>query len=149
MSATCQVHDPRVTSDGEVRGGRESAVGRLLRAAGVQPRARRAELHAIGIREAERRTGVSRQTLSVWLRDLRPGERRQYDARTLDAVSHGLGISRRELGVAAMQDAGQVLLGDDAGQTLHAVTEWLADRTDVEKRQILAWLAQHIAESDS
>lgn len=127
---------------------RESAVGRLLRQAGVEPRARRHERDKLGLREAEQKTGVSRQTLSVWLRPLAPGERRKYDARTLDLVSEGLGISRRALGIAAMQDAGQVLIGSDT-ETLEAIYDYLAQRDPGEQAQILAWLAQRIAERRS
>lgn len=129
-------------------GWRESAVGKLLRAAGVEPRARRDDLEKMTIREAERKTGVSRQTLHTWLRDLAPGERRQYDAKRLDMVAEGLKISRRELGVAAMLDAGQVLAGsgEDAEQTLRQVYDYLSNRTIDEQTQLMAWLAQRIAE---
>lgn len=122
---------------------RESAVGALLRAAGVVPNARRSDLHEIGLREAERKTGVSRQTLSVWLRDLEAGERRKYEAFTLDKVANALGIDRRALGVAAMKDSGQVLSGNDELDDLYS---YLSQRDDAEQRQIMAWLAQRLAE---
>lgn len=126
---------------------RESAVGRLLRDAGVTKYARQREPGLIGIREAERRTGVSRQTLSVWLRDLEGGERRRYDAASLDLVAQGLGINRRALGIAAMQDSGHVLAGGSAH--LENLYEYLAERSDAEKVQILKWLAERIATADA
>jgi hypothetical protein len=88
----------------------ESAVGALLRAAGVSPNARKADLHSIGVREAERMTGVSRQTISVWLRPVDP-EGRVYTKATIDKVAAGLGIDRRQLGIAAVQDSGLLLDG--------------------------------------
>src|SRR5438128_5197471 len=89
---------------------RESAVGALLRAAGLRPHSRKADFDTIGIREAERRTGVSRQTLSMYLKPVGP-EGRRYDPWTLDRVAHGLGVDRRALGVAAMRDNGVMLPG--------------------------------------
>lgn len=120
---------------------RESAVGALLRAAGVVLNARRSELHLVGLREAERRTGVSRQTLSVWMRDLEPNERRKYEAFTLDKVAHGLNIDRRALGVAALKDSGQLLGGSDELDELYS---YLAQRDDAEQRQIMLWLAEQL-----
>lgn len=122
---------------------RESAVGKLMRAAGVSPNARKSDLSEVGLREAERRTGVSRQTLSVWLRDLEPGERRKYEAFTLDKVANGLGIDRRALGVAALKDSGHVLSGSDDLDELYA---YLAQRDDDEQHQIMLWLAERLAE---
>jgi hypothetical protein len=83
---------------------RESAVGALLRAVGVTATHGRAP-GAIGIREAERLTGVSRQTISAWLKPVE-GDGRKYNAGTLDAVASALGINRRRLGVAAAVDMG-------------------------------------------
>lgn len=125
---------------------RESAVGKLLRAAGVQKNARLSDIDKLGIRDAARKTGVSRQTLSNWMRDLEPGERRQYDAMSLDLVASGLSINRRELGIAAMQDSGHVLAG---AAELDELYDYLGQRTDAEKRQILSWLAQSVAGQDA
>lgn len=122
---------------------RESAVGALLRAAGMEPRSRKGDLDTIGLREAERRSGVSRQTFSIWLSDVGP-EGRRYDKTTLDRVATALGIDRRKLGVAAMQDSGVVLPSDAVD-----VYEYLIDRDDKEKRQILAWLATEVARQDA
>lgn len=109
---------------------RDSAVGALLRAAGVTPFARRGDLHAIGVREAERVTGVSRQTISNWLSPLEP-EGRKYNAGTLDAVASGLGINRRRLGIAAAVDMGLLEPGDgcpNCAELREGLTE-LLDRT--------------------
>ncbi len=65
----------------------------------------------IGVREAARLTGVSRQTISVWLGPV-DGEGRNYNAGSLDAVAAGLGINRRRLGVAAAVDMGLLEPGD-------------------------------------
>jgi len=117
----------------------------LLRQAGVAKYVR-AGADQISIREAERRTGVSRQTLSVWMRELEEGERRRYDALSLDLVANGLKIDRRELGIAALKDSGHVVESDDqAGELI----DWLAQRTSDEKRQALAWLLQEVARQDA
>lgn len=81
-------------------GMRESAVGRLLREAGVGP-GRDAE---IGMREAERRTGVSRQTLAAWLAPIDPDNPIRHTKKNLELVARGLGIDRAALGMASMID---------------------------------------------
>lgn len=77
---------------------RESAVGRLLTEAGVGPD------RPIGLREAERRTGVSRQTLAAWLAPVDPTNPIRHTKKNLDLVSRGLDIDRAALGMASMID---------------------------------------------
>lgn len=93
-----------------------SAVSALLREHGVELRSRKGD-RTVGLRDAERMTGVSRQTLSVWMRDV-PAGGRNYDARTLDAVAAGLGINRRQLGLAALRDSGLLQQGVPAADVL-------------------------------
>jgi transcriptional regulator with XRE-family HTH domain len=115
----------------------------MLRERGVTPGARKRDVDSIGLREAERLTGVSRQTISDWLQPMADDERRNYTAKTLDAVAHGLGINRRELGIAAARDAGALLVNTDAG--LLDIYEYLETRNDDENAELLGWLAQRLA----
>jgi len=125
---------------------RPSAVGALLRAAGLQPGSRRSDVDTVGIRDAERKTGVSRQTLSMYLKPVGPQGRR-YDPWTLDRVAHGLGVDRRALGIAAMRDNGVMLAG--TGDDMADLYEYLGNRDESEQVQILAWLAQRVALRDT
>lgn len=103
---------------------RVSAVGDLLRGVGVTNTNGRAA-GAIGLREAERLTGVSRQTFSIWLSPVDEGGR-NYNAGTLDEVATGLGINRRRLGLAAAVDMGLLEPGDGC-PTCAELREGLAD----------------------
>ena len=89
-------------------GPRPSAVGDLLREAGVAPWAGK---DGVGQREAARLCGVSRTTIGNWMAPL-GGEPRNYDPATLDMVAAGLRISRRRLGLAAAVDMGLLEPGD-------------------------------------
>lgn len=85
----------------------ESELGRVLRKYGVG--------QSINMSEAERRTGISRQTIAKWMRPVSPENAIRHTRVTLDAVADGLGIPRGELHHASQVDQGTALVPVDAG----------------------------------
>lgn len=139
-----RVNDDRQRSEHDEQRHDVSAVARLLRQHGVGG--------PIPVREAARRTGVSRTTINNWL-DSDPANPIRHNKTSLTRIATGLGIDRTELANASLIDNGAhgIPIGDgDADAILARLVDLQRQARAIEQSvtQLMVLYAQRFADGE-